>query len=180
MGESAVLTNGRKGSKSVFASLEKDHEETFKNLNGFYEALQNLRFEGKQSMGKNMSEVQKLAGYFKGRIKEHMREEERVLFPFLKSHIPRLEPMIFLLLSEHEDFRNSLRDLAHVLTEFKKPGRNKERLIHGLSEKGTYLIFLLRSHMRVESLSLYRVADKELNRSEKKQLIKQLKTGGHL
>lgn len=169
-----MLTNGRSGSKNIFAILEKDHKETFKKLNRFYEVLRNLRFEGKQSVGKNVSEVQKLASYFKGKIKEHMREEERTLFPFLKAHIPRLEPMICLLLSEHEDFRNSLRDLARSLSEFKKPGRDKDRLIHGLSEKGTYLIFLLRSHMRVESLSLYRVADKELNRSEKKQLLAQI------
>ena len=167
-------------SKSIFALLEKDHKATFQNLDRFYEALKNLRFEGKQNLGKNISEIREFVSYFKREIKTHMREEEKILFPFLQTHVPRLEPMICLLLSEHGDFRNCLNYLGLSLSEFRKTGSDKTRLIHGLNEQGTYLVCLLRGHMWLETQSLYRAADRELHRSEKKQLIEQItKIGGH-
>ena len=165
---------------SIFTILERDHKRTFRNLNRFYEVLKNLRFEGKKNLEKNIGEIRKLIFYFRREIEAHMREEERILFPFLRTHVPRLETMIWLLLSEHEDFRNCLRQLRLSLSEFGKAGSDKTRLIHGLHEQGTYLVCLLRGHMWLETQSLYRAADKELHRSEKKELIKQIKTGGHL
>ncbi|MBI2095991.1 MAG: hypothetical protein HYT89_07480 [Candidatus Omnitrophica bacterium] len=43
-----------------------------------------------------------------------------------------------------------------------------------VSELGTYLICLLRSHMWVETRTLVRAADKELREPEKKRLIRRL------
>ena len=169
-----MLKSANIRSRSIFAILEKDHKKTFRNLNRFYEVLKNLRFEGKQNLGKNVSEIREFVAYFKREIETHMKEEEKFLFPFLRTHVPRLEPMIWLLLSEHEDFRNSLNQLRLSLSEFRKTGSDKTRLIHGLNEQGTYLVCLLRGHMRLETQSLYRAADRELHRSEKEQLIEQI------
>ena len=169
-----MLSTASVRSKSIFSILEKDHKRTFRNLNRFYEVLRNLRFEGKKNLGKNIGEIRKLISYFRREIEAHMREEEKILFPFLRTHVPRLETMIWLLLSEHEDFRNCLRQLRLSLSEFGKTGSDKDRLIHGLHEQGTYLVCLLRSHMWVESHSLYKVADKELRLSERRKLIKQI------
>ena len=170
----SMLKNVNMRSRSIFAILERDHKKTFQNLNRFYEVLKNLRFEGKQNLGKNISEIQEFVSYFKREIEAHMREEEKILFPFLETHVPRLEPMICLLLSEHEDFRNCLNQLRFSLSEFRKTGSDKARLIHGLNEQGTYLVCLLRGHMWLETQSLYRAADRELHRSEKKQLIERI------
>ncbi len=168
------LVAERSKSKSIFTILEKDHKKTFQNLDLFYEVLRKLRFEGKQNLGKNLKEIRGLVAYFKRELNGHMKEEEKTLFPFLQSYIPRLEPMICLLLSEHQDFRNSLREMRLSLLEFNKAGRDKTELIHKIEEQGTYLVCLLRSHMQVETQSLYRVADKELHPSEKKRLIDQM------
>ena len=133
--------------QSIFSILEKDHKKTFRHLNRFYEILKNLRFEGKQNLGKNIRETRKLVSFFKREIEAHMREEEKILFPFLQTHVPRLEPMICLLLSEHEDVRHCLDHLRFSLSEFRKTGSDKTRLIHGLNEQGTYLVCLLRGHI---------------------------------
>ena len=159
---------------SVFTILEKDHKKTFRNLNRFHEVLRNLRFEGKQNLRKNISEIREFVSYFKREVEARMREEEKILFPFLQTHVPRLEPMICLLLSEHEDFRNCLNHFRLSLSEFRKTGSDKTRFIHGLNDQGTYLVCLLRGHMWFETQSLYRAADRELHRNEKKQLIEQI------
>ena len=169
-----MLKSANIRSRNIFTILEKDHKKTLQNLNRFYEVLKNLRFEGKQDLGKNISEIREFVSYFKREIGAHMREEEKILFPFLQTHVPRLEPMVCLLLSEHEDFRNCLNYLTLFLSDFGKTGSDKARLIHGLNEQGNYLVCLLRCHMWLETQSLYRAADRELHRSEKKQLIKQI------
>jgi hemerythrin-like domain-containing protein len=170
--EDAILKLKKKPRKTIFGILEKDHKTTFQKLNQFYEVLRKLRYEGKLTLGKNIAEAIELVGYFKRELDGHMCEEEKILFPFLKTHIPRLEPMIYLILSEHEDFRNSLKSLKASLSEFKRHKSVKPGTIDKICEQGTYLICLLRSHMWVESHSLYRAADKELRLSEKRKLIR--------
>ena len=161
---------------SVYDLLEKDHKTTFQKLNQFYEVLKKLRYEGKMNLGKNIVEINQLVAYFKRELDGHMRDEEKILFPFLQTHIPRIEPMVYLLLSEHEDFRNSLKSLRESLGEFKRRKSVKPGAIDKICDKGTYLICLLRSHMWVESHSLYKAADKELRLSEKRKLIGQIQS----
>ena len=160
--------------KTIFGVLEKDHQTTFQKINQFYEVLRKLRHEGKLTLGQNLTETSRLVVYFKKEFDDHMRKEEKILFPFLRTHIPRLEPMVYLLLSEHEDFRNSIGNLKTALGEFKKREAPKPASLDKICEQGTYLICLLRSHMWVESHSLYRAADKELRLSEKRKLIRQI------
>ena len=172
--EKPVLKLKKKHPKTIFGILEKDHKMTFQKLNQFYEVLRKLRNEGKLTLGKNLSEASEFVVYFKKELDGHMRDEERILFPFLQMHIPRLEPMIYLLLSEHEDFRRSLGNLKMLLGKFKKNAAIKLSAIDEICEQGTYLICLLRSHMWVESHSFYKAADKELRLSEKRKLIRQI------
>jgi hemerythrin-like domain-containing protein len=118
--------------------------------------------------GKNLSEIRQLADYFRKEMAVHMKQEERVLFPFLCTHIPRLQPMVRLLAADHDEFRTGMQSL----------GRNlKTQKAHQISEQGTYLVCLLSSHMWVESHSLYKAADKELRPEEKKTLIRWMKAG---
>ncbi len=160
--------------KTIFALLENDHNETLQKLCQFEEVLGKLRYEGKVHFGKNMAEISSLIAYFKRELCAHMRDEEKTLFPYLQVHIPKLDPMINLLLSEHEDLRNSLVFLKTALKKRKKHFLAKRGLIDKICYQGTYLVCLLRNHMRVESRGLYKAADKELRTSEKRNLIKQI------
>lgn len=161
--------------RTVYGLLEKDHKTTFKNLNLFYETLGKLRQEGKAGARRNLAQIGRLATFFQREIDGHMKEEERTLFPFLQSHIPRLEPMIYLLRSEHDDFRHCLKTLKKVLA--KCPARKGPGpvVMETLQDCGTYLTCLMRSHMWCESHSLYKAADEELRPSEKKELIREIR-----
>ena len=165
----------KKPRRTIFGILEKGHKTTFQKLNQFHEVLRRLQHEGKLTLGKNIVEAIELVDYFKKELDGHMRDEEKILFPFLQTHIPRLEPIVYLLLSEHEDFRNNLNNLKTSLRQLKTRASVRPNLIDKIGEQGTYLICLLRSHMWVESHSLYKAADKELRLSEKRKLIKLIK-----
>lgn len=154
--------------KTIFELFEKNHKTTLENLNRLYDALHRLRYEGKMNTGKNLSEIRTLTAYFKREMIGHMKQEERVLFPFLCTHIPRLQPMLRLLSADHKEFRDGLAGLEKNI----KTG--KADLI---AEQGTYIVCLLSSHMWVESHSLYKAADKELRLNEKRTLIRRMKAG---
>ena len=165
---------------SIYEAFEKNHGQTLKELDRLYEALRKLRYEGKAQRGKNTREIVGMISRFNHEMAEHLEEEEKILFPFLERHLPRLQSLIYLLLSEHEDFRNSLdrmRSSLHLL----KAGADASVTAHQLYQRGIYFICLLRSHMWVESQNLYKTADRELKPGEKRELIKCVnKRGSHV
>lgn len=153
-----------------------DHSEILRQAVGLVEVLQHLQYEGKASLGKNLREARDIVQYFDHEVMEHMQKEEEILFPFLASHLPKLEPLISLLRSEHADFRNSLRQFAAWLEDLAEAGDGTDRhhLIEKLKEVGSYLMYLLQGHHNEESEILYKVADRELRAEEKNRLAKQL------
>ena len=121
-----------------------------------------------------MSEARKALVFFQSNLARHFQIEEDILFPYAETHIPKLEAVTKLFRYEHEDFRNNLRSLGVFLAQLGKRKADPAATLDKVSELGTYLICLLRSHMWVETRTLYRAADKELREPEKKRLIHRL------
>ena len=72
--------------------LEESHEEAFQKTDKFYGILINLRYEGKPSLGKNLREAAGVLKFFHGEHMRHTELEEHVLFPFVKTHVPKNLP----------------------------------------------------------------------------------------
>ena len=161
--------------ENITQFLEEDHHAAFLKLKQFSDSLTKLRYEGNQNFRENLKKIRELLQFFQKEVQGHMRLEEKTLFPFLEQYIPRLGPMIYLLLSEHEDFRNCLEELKKTSLQLKDAKAGKARLVDHLSDRGTYFVCLSRSHLWVESQSLYRVADHELRPDEKKKLLHRMK-----
>ena len=135
-----------------------------------------LQYEGKISLGKNLREAGEILRFFKQEIEEHMVEEEKILFPFLKTHLPRLDPLMLYLSSEHQDFRRHVAWFKFFLDKLSKKQRPSDRgeAIQKLKGVGIYLIHLLRAHLQGENEILCKVADRELRQDEKKELKRRL------
>lgn len=157
--------------------LGEDTEGTLHKLDELQELLLHLRYEGKHLLGKNLKRGEEVSSFFEGELSRHMALEEEVLFPFLKNHLPRLEPLILLLTSEHEEFKRCLRTFRFWLKELSqnKNPLSQGRILEEVKESGTYLTYLLESHLQEESGILYRVADEELRPGEKRELVRQAK-----
>lgn len=156
----------------VFDHLESEHQRNLKILTQFSEVLKRLRFEGRAQCPKNLRRLRRLMLFFKDKSVRHMRYEEKTLFPFLESHIPRLQPLIRLLLSEHEDFRLAFKDIEGALRGFKGIRADNLAALQTIQARGAYLACLLRSHLWAESNVLYSTASKQLKDEEKKLLAK--------
>lgn len=152
--------------------LEDEHEQTLEKTDLLQEILTNFRYEGRLSFGKNLKAARGVLRFFKKEVVEHIDLEERVLFPFLKTHFPKLDTAVHLLRAEHEDFRANLRAFELELRKLSgnRKDMNRGKIVDRIRETGIYLIYLLRSHLRTESKSLYKVIDREIRQDEKKKL----------
>jgi hemerythrin-like domain-containing protein len=157
--------------------LERDHEKTNRKLDDFENTLTNLCYEGKVSLGKNLRHGSDALRYFQDNVGFHMKLEEGIVFPFVRICLPKLEPVISLLCSEHQDFRSSLKTLRGYFARLAgaKSLTSRTRCLGLIKEKGTYLIYLLRHHLQAESESVYKAMANELREDEKKELEKRIK-----
>jgi len=157
--------------------LEKSHAGIVQNMGDLNRALTALRFEGKTSFGKNLRRSRSALSAVLTGLAEEMKFEEDILFPYLGSHLPKLQFMTDLLTMEHEDLRRSLDALSGL---FDKLNRQKSvagwiETVEEMRKRAGYLNYFLHNHTWAENQAVYKVLDKELKTEEKKAICAQLK-----
>lgn len=158
--------------QKVFKALEHKHGDVLKITDELYEALNNLNLGGKMFFTKNMKIISADIRFFKKELFPHINFDEKIIFPFVSMHIPRLENMLYFLRAEHVEIKNNFSTFEGL---FKKLHSKKEkkphfRDINRFIDRGTYLFCLLRSHIQTENTSVYKEIEKQLNRREKEEL----------
>ena len=163
-------------SSDIFALLESDHEKVIQKTNALIEDLNNMHCEGKASFQKNLGRVKEALHFFNGEVMEHMALEERTLFPYLETHVPRVSSAIRFLQAEHDDFRNNLKIFEFLVRELSRHKNDAERskTVDRIRETGTYLSYLLRHHIEAEQRSVYHSLERDLKASEKSELQKRI------
>lgn len=171
------MASKQQNSKELFGIFKAEHQSALENTRQLENLLTNLRYEGKPALGRNLKEIRAVLNFFNQDLMSHISVEEGVLFPFVGTHVPKLEPALHLLQAEHEDFKGSLRSFDLSLSELEKENSDPDRgrIIEKVRERGTYLIYLIRNHIQAEMESVYRVIDQELRAGEKKELEKRVK-----
>ena len=155
------------------AAIEQDHKECLQRTDELFEAMSNLRFEGKAALGRNTQDIRKILDFLQGNFVPHMKLES-VIFSYLEMHIPRLESIIKILLAEHKELKVNLEVLQFLLGDLleEKSESRRPQTIEKLKDKATYFIYLLRNHIQAEDESIYKALEQELHRDEKEELFK--------
>ena len=151
--------------------LRQNGEEILQELATLQHLLTNLRFEGKICLSKNLRLSLRSLEEIREKLEPLIEVEERTLFPFIEVHIPRLQSVLCVLEGEHENLRQSIRNLRALLKGSlgKKNVRTNGHL-RDICEAGIYLVYFLKQHFEAEESSIHRAARRELRRGEKKSL----------
>lgn len=168
------------GFTGVAASLKRKHFHFFAKIDQFYDALNNLRYEGKVSLGKNTKVIGETIKYFKAQVLPHIRLEEDVVFDFLNVHMPKLDPTLRFLREDHKEFKMNLSAFELLFKRFKAEKNDLKRIKiqERLRAKGIYIVSHMRSHIRLEDESIYKVIDQELHPDEKRLFLEKMKEKG--
>ena len=110
---------------------------------------------------------------------QHAGLEERVLFPFIEKHIPRLETVTGFLRDEHDSLRNQLRAIQSTMKKLRaaKTAAARAVAIKAMSEASGHLFYRLMHHARTENELIHRILDRELHPYEKKALRDKMRGG---
>src|SRR3990167_8465634 len=91
--------------KGMVVFFEKEYRDVVLKLNELYEATKNLHFEGKVFSGKNIRSIESVMSYLKKKLQQHVAFDEKIIFPFLETNIPKLEPVLRFLRAERNEFK---------------------------------------------------------------------------
>ncbi len=160
--------------KVWFDSLDRKKDLALSKSDDLYNAIRNLQYEGKVSQGQNIKVIEESIQFFKGELTEHIKIDEQGMFPFLVTHVPKLEPILRFLSAEHLEIRNRLKTLQGLLKHLHHAGssESEQNKLCQLRDEGTYLVCLLRNHLQSETTGVYKVMERELNENEKKILLR--------
>jgi len=163
--------------RDIVRMLGTCHARALGQIDHFGKVLNHLRFEGIPKFGKNVKDANDVLEFFEQELSEHLELENQILFPYLETHIPRLEPVIRLFYADHAGFKENLghfRTLLRKVSAAKRKALKNTELMENLRETGTCLIYLLKRHLQAESASVYRAIEKELRSDEIKDLAKKI------
>jgi len=160
--------------KNILVLFEKEQREVLQKLDELYDAIKHLKYEGKLFRGRNMRAVEKNVNFLKKELSQHIAIDDKVIFPFLEVHIPKLEPLLHFLRAECSEFELSLKNFETLFQKLKdeEDGFIKGDIIHQLNEKGLYLICIMRNHIQMEIQSVYKPIERQLRPDEKKNLFR--------
>lgn len=151
--------------------LRHNHRGLMEGVRRLTEDLARLRYEGKPSFGKNLKKTRASLALFLKHFQSDTDLEEKVVFPFLKKHVPKLSFMLQILEEEHGDLRRNVALLERLTRQLgKKSAAQGSPVVDRLIQKGNYVHYFLRNHSSAENECVYRVLDSELSPAEKASL----------
>lgn len=145
------------------------HLELMKAFKKFHGVVVALRFEGKPAFGKNLKNLIAAQKKLKIAFHRHKNLEEKVIFPFLEAHIPRLFSVLQLLIKDHAELELILKSFPGNAGGFQAVSWWKEDLaghVIGLQHQVDYFWQLLKNHIYLEENIVYEMALKELHQDE--------------
>lgn len=157
-------------------SLETKDLEALEEI---LDILTRLRENRQFSYEKNLWDLRGACLIFQKKLLRHIEVQEKVVFPFLEVHIPKLEPAIHVLKGEHtmskEKFRHLILDALRMAEE---EGREKTGFLERLSGAATSASFFLRRHLELEGMTIQKAMTRHLRRDEHQELASHLATYG--
>lgn len=147
-----------------------DYEDAgiFHESEQLYRALTHLRYEGKARRLKNLNEVKRSIRALDIIFKRHKALQEKIIFPYLSTHIPRRQSAVRFLESDHEGLDRSGRKLKKNVRDFFS---SDPVLTCGeIYEAGIFFIAHLRHHLSFEVRNIQPLVLGELCPEEKREM----------
>ncbi len=167
----------QEGQSRLFMHLFQDEKKAvLEKLDQLEDALYNLQYEGKLFSSSHIKKAEEAVRFLEKKYAAHIKLDERVVFPFLEKHIPRLDSVLLCLKAERREFQEGFKIFDEILSKLKKGNQDiiRHSIIERLKNKGIYLICLMRSHIQLEEQSVYENIQGRLHRDEKSALIKEI------
>lgn len=154
--------------KDAIFFLDQESGKVLRCAEALQNAVTHLRYEGRLFREKNVKAVKAHIKSLKLCLKSHCGLQEKVIFPYLLTHIPKHELSIHFLQTDHTQIAKGEMEVEGCIKKLSKPDSvQKDTRVH---EAGISLICLVRHHLEFEKRSIHKALRYELAPEEKREI----------
>ena len=146
-------------SKDIARQLKKSLKEILKKSDRFYLLFKDIAFDDDQSLKQKINAVDQLLRSSQEEWLTHIMMEEKSLFPFLRSKMPKIKSTVLSLQEKSKTIKLKFEVVQYLCWEFTSGGSGMKRsvILHELKTSGRKLVTMINSYLNLETEYVYKL-----------------------
>ena len=147
------MNDGINNPKDIARQLKTSLKEILKRLDNFYSSLKDIALDDDQSLKQKMNAVDQLLKSSQEKWLTHIRMEEKCLFPFLRSKMPKVKATAYSLKEKCKTIMVNFEVAQYLCWELTSRGSGLKRsaVLDELKTSGKKLVAIIDSYLSLET-----------------------------
>jgi len=139
--------------------LRKSLKEILKKSDRFYLSLKDIVFDDEQSLKQKINAVDQLLKSSQDKWLTHIMMEEKYLFPFLRSKMPKVKVTVLSLQEKCKTIKVNFEVVQYLCWELTSSGSGLKRsaILNELKTSGRKLVTMIDSYLNLETEYVYKL-----------------------
>jgi len=147
------MSDGKNNSKDIVRQLKKSLKEILKKSDCFYLSLKDIAFDDDQSLKQKINAVDQLLKSSQEKWLTHIMMEEKYLFPFLRSKMPKVKATVFSLQEKCKTIKVNFEVVQYLCWELTsgRTGMKRSVILNELKIRGKKLVTMINGYLNLEA-----------------------------
>ena len=144
-------------SMEIAKQLKQSLKKILKKSDRFYSSLKDIAFDDDQSLKQKIGTVEQLVKSSQERWLTHIVMEEKCLFPFLKSKMPKVKATVLFLQEKCKTIKVNFEVVQYLCWELTsgRTGMKRSVILRELKTRGKKLASMINSYLNLETEYVY-------------------------
>jgi len=146
-------------SKDIARQLKKSLKDIFKRSDHLYSSLKDIALDDEQSLKQKINAVDQLLKSSQEKWLTHIMMEEKCLFPFLRSKMPKVKATVLSLQEKCKTIKVNFEVVQYLCWELTSSGSGLKRsaILNELKTSGRKLVAMIDSYLNLETEYVYKL-----------------------
>jgi len=146
------MNDGANNPKDIARQLKKSLKEILKKSDHFYLSLKDIALDDDQSLKQKIYAVDQLLKSSQEKWLTHIMMEEKYLFPFLRSKMPKVRATVLSLQEKCKTIKVNFEVVQYLCWELTSGGSGMKRsaILRELEISGRKLVTMIDSYLNLE------------------------------
>ena len=147
------MNDGVNNPKDIARQLKASLKEILKRSDHFYSSLKDIALDDDQSLKQKMNAVEQLLKSSQEKWLTHIMMEEKYLFPFLRSKMPKVKATVLSLQEKCKTIKVNFEVVQYLCWELTSGGSGMKRsaILNELKASGKKLVAMIDSYLNLET-----------------------------
>ncbi len=147
------MSDGKNNSKDMVRQLKESLKEILKKSDCFYLSLKDIVFDDDQSLKQKINAVDQLLKSSQEKWLTHIMMEEKYLFPFLRSKMPKVKATVLSLQEKCKTIKVNFEVVQYLCWELTsgRTGMKRSAILNELKIRGKKLVTMINGYLNLEA-----------------------------